>query len=67
MTGKEKILDFLSRNSSATDEEIAELCDMNPSSARTRRLELELEGLIEVCGKTHTTSGRETYLWRLKK
>lgn len=63
MTGKEKILDFLKNSGPATDEDIARTLDMNPSSARTRRVELEREGLVRAVGRALTKSGRLTYLW----
>lgn len=65
VTGKEKVLKFLEENWPATDEEIAEGCGMSPSSARTRRHELEIEGLIEPVGRTKSKYGRETFLWCL--
>lgn len=65
MTGKEKILLLLANGSrlGLTDEEIADTLAMNPSSARTRRSELEREGLIIPIGFSKTKSGRRTYLW----
>ena len=66
MTGKEKILRYLEEVGAATDEEIAKGCKMNPSSARTRRLELEQDGIIRPIAKVKTTSGRLTYLWVIK-
>ncbi len=63
MTGKEKVLEFLKNNPASTDEEIALSCNMNPSSARTRRHELEIDGLIVPVGTTSTSSGRKTYIW----
>ncbi len=65
MTGKEKILLLLINGSrlGLTDEEIADTLSMNPSSARTRRSELEREGLVIPIGFSKTKSGRQTYLW----
>ncbi len=65
MTGKEKILTLLldSARLALTDEEIADALDMNPSSARTRRSELEREGLVMPIGFSTTKSGRKTFLW----
>lgn len=65
MTGKEKILKFLKENGPATDDQIAARTKMNPSSARTRRHELELEGLVLPVDKTLTASGRQTWVWDL--
>jgi predicted ArsR family transcriptional regulator len=65
MTGKDRILLLLANglSSGLTDEEIASALDMNPSSARTRRCELEQEGLVIPVGLSTTKSGRRTYLW----
>jgi predicted ArsR family transcriptional regulator len=63
MTGKEKILKFLNEYGPATDDEIARKTRMNPSSARTRRHELELEGLVLPVAKSLTASGRQTWVW----
>lgn len=65
MTGKDRILLLLANSVvfGLTDEEIASTLDMNPSSARTRRCELEQEGLVIPIGFSKTKSGRSTYLW----
>jgi predicted ArsR family transcriptional regulator len=65
MKGKDKILLLLANSLrlGLTDEEIASSLDMNPSSARTRRSELEQEGLVIPIGFGKTKSGRRTYLW----
>src|ERR1039458_8309528 len=47
-----------------TDEMIARLLEMNPSTARPRRIELAQQGLIEVCGTAPTASKRRANLWR---
>lgn len=65
MTGQNKVLEFLKENGPSTDEEIASGTKMNPSSARTRRHELELENLIVAVGKGKTKSGRTTWVWDL--
>lgn len=46
-----------------TDEEIAQLTGLNPSTARPRRLELQREGLIIKAGEGETASGRRAALW----
>jgi len=65
MKGKDRILLLLanSKQSGLTDEEIASALDMNPSSARTRRCELEQEGLVIPIGFGITKSGRRTFVW----
>lgn len=65
MTGKEKILKALRDYGRLTDEELVRKTKMNPSSARTRRHELEMEGLIRVVGSGVTKSGRSTWIWGL--
>jgi predicted ArsR family transcriptional regulator len=47
-----------------TDEEIAELCHLNPSTARPRRLELQRAGLVVADGTKPTRSGRQATIWR---
>lgn len=47
-----------------TDEAIAELLDMNPSTARPRRVELQRAGRIVADGTLATRSGRQARAWR---
>ena len=48
-----------------TDGELAEMLDLNPSSARPRRIELVEAGLIVDSGRTRkTASGRASVVWR---
>ena len=65
MTGKEKVLQLLEQSGKKgiTDEDIASSLGMNPSSARTRRCELERDGLILPVGISQTKAGRRTFLW----
>lgn len=46
-----------------TDELIALKLDLNPSTARPRRIELAEKGVIESRGTAVTTSGRRAALW----
>ena len=64
-TGKQKVLQLLESvdRFGITDEEIANKLAMSPSSARTRRCELEREGLVLPVGITQTKTGRRTFLW----
>ena len=49
----------------ATDEEMQEGLEMDPSSQRPRRIELVRAGLIEDSGMTRKTlSGRKATVWR---
>ena len=48
----------------ATDEEIAYQYDLNPSTARPRRVELVQAGLVRDSGQTRPTrSGRQATVW----
>jgi transcription initiation factor IIE alpha subunit len=62
---QKRVLDFISRRpSGATDEEIANELEMNPSTVRPRRIELARRGLIVEGGSRRTTSGRMAVVWR---
>ncbi len=48
----------------ATDEEMQDCLDMNPSTQRPRRVELVEKGLVRDSGKTRKTkSGRSAVVW----
>lgn len=47
-----------------SDEELAELTNLNPNAERPRRVELAKLKLIEVAGFGKTRSGRRCQLWR---
>ena len=49
----------------ATDEEIATGLQMNPSTARPRRIELVRRGLVVEAGTRKAMSGRYATAWRL--
>ena len=49
----------------ATDEEIAVGLEMNPSTARPRRIELVRRGLVVEAGTRKAASGRYATAWRL--
>ena len=49
----------------ATDEEIATGLQMNPSTARPRRIELVRRGLVVEAGTRRAISGRYATAWRL--
>lgn len=52
----------------ATDEEIATCCNMNPSTARPRRIDLVKSGEVVDSGRTRLTkSNRESTVWILGK
>jgi predicted transcriptional regulator len=66
MTGAEKVYSYLLENGPKTDDQIAEDLHMSPSSVRTRRYELEQDGLVIPVGKALTKYGRQTYIWVAK-
>ena len=48
----------------ATDEEIQQGCEIDPSTQRPRRIELWRAGLVQDSGKTRPTrSGRKATVW----
>ena len=49
-----------------TDEEIAARLNMNPSTERPRRIELQKRGFIEQAGTRLTASGRQAAVWRAR-
>lgn len=63
MTGKDKIVAYLKNRGPARDEDMAEALKMSPSSVRTRRHELEKEGIVVAVAQTLTKYHRETWLW----
>jgi hypothetical protein len=60
---RERVYELL-QTGSFTDEQIAQKLDLNPSTSRPRRVELERMGLIESHGTALTASGRSASLWR---
>ena len=58
-----RVYEFLGRTPS-TDEEIADVLAMNPSTVRPRRIELAKRGLIVEAGTRRTASGRMATIWR---
>ena len=64
---QKRVLDFIARRpSGATDEEIANELEMNPSTVRPRRIELARRGMIVESGSTRrTASGRMAVVWKV--
>jgi hypothetical protein len=60
-----KVLAWLVENGPATDEEMQEGLNMNPSTQRPRRIELARRGLLVTCGIRKTASGRNADVWRV--
>ena len=63
-TLRAKVLKCIQAHDGITDERIALELELNPSTARPRRVELAEQGLIESCGTAPTASGRKAVLWR---
>ena len=64
---KHQVLDFICNQGQfgATDEEISACLEMNPSTARPRRIELQREGKIYAAPFTRATkSGSQATVWR---
>lgn len=68
-TLRAQVLNYLlARPEGATDEEIQDDLDMNPSTERPRRIELLTDHLIFNSGQTRETrSGRKATVWRAKR
>lgn len=50
----------------ATDDELQRFLEMDPSTERPRRIELQRKGLIRDSGKTRPTrSGRQAIVWEV--
>jgi hypothetical protein len=63
-TARGKVLRCIIEHGPVTDEEIADLLAMSPSTERPRRVELHRDGLIEQHGNDGTTrAGRKAVRW----
>jgi predicted ArsR family transcriptional regulator len=60
-----RVLEFIAQHGPATDEQIATGLEMNPSTARPRRIELVRRGLVVDAGTRKAMSGRYATAWRL--
>lgn len=60
---RDRVLELL-KTQALTDESIAFHLQLNPSTARPRRIELVEMGLVESAGTAQTASGRQAQLWR---
>ena len=66
-TLQEKVLDAISAcPMGLTDEQIVEVTELAPNTARPRRVELATKGLIESAGTRATKSGRQAQVWVVK-
>jgi predicted ArsR family transcriptional regulator len=59
-----RVLEYLETHGPSTDEEIATGLDMNPSTERPRRIELQKRGLVVEAGTRKTVSGRKAVVWK---
>lgn len=60
---REQVYDCVRDWGPVTDEQIAQMAQMNPNTARPRRLELERAGRIKAEGYSRTRSGRKAVTW----
>ena len=60
---REEVFGCIVVNGPVTDEQIVDLTQMNPSTVRPRRLELERAGRIKAEGTAKTKSGRKAVTW----
>lgn len=61
---RERVYDYIRAHGPVTDEEIAEALQMNPSTERPRRVELQSAQRIRPEGEKKTRSGRRAQAWR---
>ena len=61
------VLDVIIIHSPVTDERIAEISGLNPSTARPRRIELLRLGLIEEAGIEYSKAHRLSKTWRARE
>jgi len=59
-----RVLEYLAEHGPSTDEQIAIGLNMNPSTARPRRIELHKRGLVFEAGVGKTASGRKAVVWQ---
>jgi predicted ArsR family transcriptional regulator len=62
-TQRARVLAFLEEHGPASDHAIQDALNLDPSSERPRRVELERAGLIHVVGQTHTRTGRKANVY----
>jgi len=63
---RERVFNYIAFAGPCTDEQIAEALDMNPSTARPRRIELVNEGRVADSGrKIATKSGSLAVAWKI--
>jgi hypothetical protein len=61
---RERVFAYIETHGPVTDEEIANGCELNPSTARPRRIELARQCRIMADGTKLTSSGRSAVAWR---
>lgn len=66
-TMRRVVLNTILEHSPLTDERIAEISGLNPSTARPRRIELLRMGLIEEAGIEYTKAHRLSKTWRVRE
>lgn len=67
-TQRQRVLDWLSANGPATDEQIADALGLNPSTERPRRVELVRAGaVVPAPGTGRTRAGRHAARWQVAR
>lgn len=66
-TLRERVFRCILTNGPVTDQEIQDLCKMDPSTERPRRVELVNAGRIYAAGKKRTRSGRSAFAWKVSR
>lgn len=68
LTLRRKVLEYMRKVTRATDEQIQDALEMNPSTERPRRIELVDSGHVKDSGATALTkSGRRAVLWEINE
>ena len=62
---RERVLRAIANHPGISDERIAEVTGLNPSTVRPRRVELARTGAIELAGFSRTRAGRKCQCWRV--
>jgi predicted ArsR family transcriptional regulator len=63
----EEVYEVIRQRGPITDERIADVLGMNPSTARPRRIELVRAGKIRAAGTLRTNAGRRATCWEVSR
>jgi predicted ArsR family transcriptional regulator len=64
---QQRVLAYIRAHPGCTDQQISAGLDLDPSTARPRRVELESAGAIRKAGKSKTASGRLAWGWQVTR